>query len=198
MILQFELTNVVRNSSRLDPVRLDELNGLELNKQINDPQQINELVRKVHELAKQRYPKDIQKLDLTDDHIKRILKLGGGRLSYLEDLFNVNHSFLWVLPSDINVKIPENWNTERLVETLESIDEFDVKQVATTLREFCKKNDVKFKNLMQTMRALLSGLPDGPTVPEMSEMLGKKTTIERIRRFDSIAKTKTQKMKQTK
>lgn len=42
-------------------------------------------------------------------------------------------------------------------------------------------NNVKFPELMKTLRAVLSGLNEGPGVAEMMHLLGKDQSLERIK-----------------
>lgn len=96
----FDLNLIKRNSSRLNPDLLSDLNRIELTKQIADPEKCEELIKQVRALVKEKYPMNADQLDLDDDHILNVLKWGSAasRISSLNDLTDESLSFLWVLP----------------------------------------------------------------------------------------------------
>lgn len=54
--MQFDINKINVNSSRLNPDLLDECNRLEINKQLQDPQQVKELITEVKTLVIKEYP----------------------------------------------------------------------------------------------------------------------------------------------
>lgn len=99
LIKKFDIKRINSNSSRLNPDLLDDLNQLQLSKCLEDPKNCAELIEKVREMIKEKYPLSAKELDLDDDHIYNILKWSVKRISTIDELIGENLSFLWVLPT---------------------------------------------------------------------------------------------------
>lgn len=187
---QFDLKRINTHSSRLSADLLEECNRLEIDVQINDPVCAQEMVRRVQEIIRKTFPKEAASLDLDDSHILKVLKQWAScRLSSLQQLVEKDFQFLWILPDVNDVKIDASVNLDKLIELLQQT-EFNEDELPSVLRKFSKEHNIAIKTLMMTMRALLSGRKDGPAVHEMMAILGKKTTIERLQRLKSKAKSK--------
>lgn len=155
---------------------------------MKNPDTRSRLVEEIKEVVTQKYPNEAKNLDLGDEHILKLLDFLSGRISYASDVVDVNLAFLWVLPSLDAKTVAENFDADKLIKALENVD-FEHDKILQALRDFSKNNDIKFKALMVSLRALLTGLPQGPKVAEMMEILGKETTFYRIRRVNHIDKT---------
>lgn len=95
---KFDINRVNLKSSRLNPDLLNDLNQLELMKQIENPEKCKVLVNEVRDLVKEKYPLSADQLDLDDDHILNVLKWGAKRIKSVHELADESLSFLWVLP----------------------------------------------------------------------------------------------------
>lgn len=100
------------------------------------------------------------------------------RLQSLQQLVEGELSFLWILPKIQDDNIQSEW-VGKLVTALETGD-FDKTQLSELLRDFSKENNLKFPKFMASLRTMLAGIKEGPAVADMMEILGKKTTIQRI------------------
>lgn len=122
----------------------------------------------------------INSLDLDDQHIRSVLNwsVSTERLQSLQQLVEGELSFLWILPNIHDDNIQSEW-VGKLVAALESGD-FDKTQLSSLLRDFSKENNLKFPKFMASLRSMLAGIKEGPGVADMMEILGKKTTIQRI------------------
>lgn len=98
LIKKFDIKRINSNSSRLNPDLLDDLNKLQLSKRLDDPEKCKELIEKVREMIKLKYPLNAEELDLDDEHINEILRWSVKRISTIDELIGENLSFLWVLP----------------------------------------------------------------------------------------------------
>lgn len=116
--MQFDINKINVNSSRLNPELLDECNRLEINRQLQDPQQVNELIAEVKTLVIKEYPDKYvtlfndmcwhfltffffyraDQLDLNDEHILSVLHWASTRIKSLQQLVSGDLLFLWVLP----------------------------------------------------------------------------------------------------
>lgn len=117
---------------------------------------------------------------MDDQHIRSVLNwsVNTERLQSLQQLVEGELSFLWILPKIQEDNITSEW-VEKLVNALETGD-FDKTQLSELLREFSKENNLKFPKFMASLRGMLAGIKEGPGVADMMEILGKKTTIQRI------------------
>lgn len=86
---------------------------------------------------------------------------------------------------------------EALIKVLETGD-FNKQHLSILLKDFSSKNNLKFPKFMKSLRAKLSGLPEGPGVAEMMEILGRKSTIQRIRKRVAIDKQDESKVEEKK
>lgn len=68
-----------------------------------------------------------------------------------------------------------------MVQLLDSTDNFQRDHLNELLKTFADDKQLKYKQFMKSMRMILSGLKEGPGVAEMIEILGKRSTIQRIR-----------------
>lgn len=116
------------------------------------------------------------------------------RITSIKQLVEGDLSFLWILPKIKDEHIGSEV-LEKLVTVLET-GEFDKTHLLDLLRDFSAENNLKFKTLMNLLRSTLSGMTEGPGVAEMMEILGRKGTIERIRRknIKDLAKKKNDKI----
>lgn len=100
LVQKFDINRINSNSSKLNPELLEDLNRLELSKQLEDPIKCQIVVQQVRDLVKEKYPMNANQLDLDDDHILNILRWGVNlaRISSINELAGEKLSFLWVLP----------------------------------------------------------------------------------------------------
>lgn len=94
----FNVDRINSNSSRLNPDLLEDLNKLEMSKQLEDEEKTKVLIERVRDLVKAKYPLDANQLDLDDDHILSVIKWGAKRISSINELAEEKLSFLWILP----------------------------------------------------------------------------------------------------
>lgn len=189
-LFQFDLKRVTNHSSRLKVDMLEECNRLEICAQIEDPAECPQLVKQVQEIVRQTFPKEADKLDLDENHIRHVLqRWANERLTSLQQLVDPKFYFLWILPDLKNLDVDANFDVDKLIEALERT-EFNEEQLQTVLNEFRKEHNLKTRPFMVTLRAVLSGLNDGPGVREIMSILGRKTTIDRLHRLKSKAKSK--------
>lgn len=64
---------------------------------------------------------------------------------------------------------------------LDSTENFQRDHLNDLLKVYADEKQLKYKQFMKSMRGILSGLKEGPGVAEMMEILGKRSTIQRIR-----------------
>lgn len=179
---RFSLSRVNAHSSRLNPILLNDLNQLEIRKRLEDPDQMKSLVDEVRLIVTKAYPEHAKSLDLDAAHIETILKWSSTRIHSLAELVDSRYAFLWVLPQRVVGK-SETITVELIEELAQALEskEFTKDFLQQILKDFSKAKKLSFGDLMKNLRATLSGLKEGPGVAEMMEILGKRSTIQRIR-----------------
>ncbi len=75
---------------------------------------------------------------------------------------------------------------KEVAEELEKVEPFDSKNIEVCLRGFAEKKGIKLKHIAQAIRVAISGKKVTPPLFEVMETLGKKRTIERIRRWGIV------------
>ncbi|EDW99617.1 probable glutamate--tRNA ligase, mitochondrial [Drosophila yakuba] len=177
---QFHIERVNSHPSRLNPELLDDLNRLEIVQRLSGNESQTKLVKLVQQLVKQAYPQQ-PNLDLAEDHILDVLHWSSKRLVLLQDLRSSKLSFLWVKPSDYQIKDLTAGQLAHLLQLINAIQNFHKDELNVKLKSFAQKENIKFPQMMKTLRAALSGLKEGPGVAEMMEILGKAVTLERLK-----------------
>ncbi|XP_001352579.3 probable glutamate--tRNA ligase, mitochondrial [Drosophila pseudoobscura] len=183
---QFEMERVNAHPSRLSPELLDDLNRLEIGQRLAEPESRLELVKQVQELVKKAYPEH-SNLDLAEAHIVDVLNWSSQRLTLLQDLTSSKLSFLWVKPSNFELKDLSLEQLISLITELDTLQDFQKDELNVKLKNFAKTEGLKFPLMMKTLRAALSGLKEGPGVAEMMEILGKSVALDRLR--EALPKT---------
>ncbi|XP_014229583.1 probable glutamate--tRNA ligase, mitochondrial [Trichogramma pretiosum] len=191
LIEQFDINRVNVHSSKLNPDKLLEFNRLEISNLLSNERNHKFLIERLVQLIKEAVPEKVShsSLQLDPEHIISTLKWAQNRINKLSDLVSADLKFLWVKPENNdnfkNLKYLES--IEVLSKKLENIDEnnFCQESLKNYLREFAKTNNVPFSDLMKTLRSLLSGLKEGPSVAEMMEILGRDATLNRLRKSAS-------------
>lgn len=122
-------------------------------------------------------------MDLREEHIRNGLKFASQNLNYLHELVEGDPAFLWTLPDLKKDYIQPNWMA-KLIAEFEQV-EFAKQPLVAMLRNFAKRENINFGQMMRTIRMLLSSNKDGYQVAEMLEILGKKSSILRLSRTNS-------------
>ncbi|XP_026324026.1 probable glutamate--tRNA ligase, mitochondrial [Hyposmocoma kahamanoa] len=175
---EFQIDKISSNPSRLNPDLLEECNRLEIKRQLKNPELSVQLVRKLQSLILETYPD--QKFNVTEDHVKTVLNWAVSRISRLEELVTNKFGFLWILPTNEDIELDKEL-LHKLINNLQRLETFDETSIKDNLKLFSKENNVKFPELMKMLRAVLSGLNEGPGVAEMMHLLGKDQALTRIK-----------------
>ncbi|CAN7996316.1 unnamed protein product [Ixodes hexagonus] len=185
MVAQFNPDELKGSSCRLDPERLVHLNRLHLCRSLDDPGKTLALAGELRRLLNQRQepvPGDA----LSDDDLLHVLQETKGRLTSLNDLLSPSMEFVWRSPPDEGGQLSaENRDALReLYDCLESIgrEKFDRNTLGVLLHDVSSDKGVKYSQMMQSLRKLLSGMQKGPGVAEMMALLGKERTLQRLQR----------------
>ncbi|XP_040151005.1 probable glutamate--tRNA ligase, mitochondrial [Anopheles arabiensis] len=184
LIRQFDLKKINANSSRLNPELLKHFNRAEIRYKLqHDSEAAERIVREVTEMVRKEFAKDVKNLQLNPEHVRDVLSWSLPRIDSLQDLVKSKLSFLWVLPKPTKQQIIDADILAVLAKNLAAeaeVPEFNKSELSRFIKSFAERNHVAFEKLMKALRSGLSGLQEGPSVPEMMEILGREKTVERI------------------
>lgn len=110
-----------------------------------------------------------------------MLNWAAQRLNLIQDLTSSKLSFLWVKPSQFELKDLTPDQLQQLKQQLAVLSEFEKDTLNEILKNYADKHQIKFPLMMKTLRGALSGLKEGPGVAEMMEILGKSVVLERLK-----------------
>ncbi|KAF2903350.1 hypothetical protein ILUMI_02835 [Ignelater luminosus] len=186
MYFQFDVKKINSHSGKLMPERLQEFNRLEIERQLKNDADLKLLVIKVQNIIKEKFPDRISdnSLKLDEEYIKSILLWSSNRIDRLSDVVSNQLAFLWISPTiNKNKNVDDLLIIEKLKERLKLQEDLTKEKLKPFLKSFSQQNNVKFSNLMQLVRSILSGLKEGPSVAEMIEILGKENTLLRLQTY---------------
>lgn len=186
MVSQFNPDELKGSSCRLDPERLVQLNRLHLRRCLDDPEKTPNLAGDLRRLLDQRQ-EPVSSDFLSDDDLVRVLRETAGRLTSLKDLLDPSMDFVWRSPSLVEEDLPSIENRDALQDLCShlesvSVDKFNRETLGVLLHNAASDRGIKYSQLMQSLRKLLSGLQKGPGVAEMMTLLGKERTLQRLRK----------------
>ncbi|XP_014279466.1 nondiscriminating glutamyl-tRNA synthetase EARS2, mitochondrial isoform X2 [Halyomorpha halys] len=183
LISEFDLRKLNTNSGKLPNDRLGEFNRLEITRQSKDENEVIALVNEIKSIVTRTFQDrfNFEDLDISDEHVKSILLWSLPRIHYLNDLVSKNMEFLWVRPNLKNIKTDLDPAILNMLESELVLIDFSKEKIQHLLKLFSKENNIVFRDLMGFLRMSLSGLKQGPGVAEMMEILGKASSLKRLK-----------------
>ncbi|XP_050595217.1 probable glutamate--tRNA ligase, mitochondrial isoform X5 [Bombus affinis] len=192
LIKQFNISKIKVSSNKLSPPKLLEFNRIEISKLLANEKNNAFLIERIKTLVIEAFPnrQTDRNLQLDDNHIISVLKWAQHRISKLSDLVSPKLAFLWHIPTTslddtmLGCKLDAlKIISMKLIEI--EIQNFNKEWINRYLREFANEHEISYPTLMKALRFVLSGLKEGPPVFEMMEILGKDSTVLRIKRYIS-------------
>ncbi|KAK1132135.1 hypothetical protein K0M31_016268 [Melipona bicolor] len=188
LIKQFDISKIKVSSNKLSPPKLLEFNRIEIAKLLANEKNNKFLIERIIKLVTEAFPnrETNGSLHLDENHIISVLKWAQNRITKLSDLVSSKLHFLWIMPTTaLNDAHLEYLDTLKIIsmkldET--EIQNFNKEWINKYLKEFAKEHGISYPTLMKVLRFVLSDLKDGPPVAEMIEILGKDSTLLRIKR----------------
>ncbi|MDG1154061.1 MAG: glutamate--tRNA ligase [Alphaproteobacteria bacterium] len=179
----FDLKNVGKSPSRMDFKKLENLNASYI-KQMDNQELLNIIIPmfgKIDDIAIKRIEKGI-------DSIK-------SRATTVNDFttlcdFYVNRPSFPLSDEKTQKLIKQNSPDilENVANVIKDIDEWSEQNIENTIKLFIEKNNFKFAEVAQPIRATISGTTKSPGIFEIINILGKQETIERLTK---LSKNKT-------
>ncbi|KAF4521242.1 hypothetical protein B566_EDAN008443 [Ephemera danica] len=138
---------------------------------------------------------------LHPDHVLKVLQWSQSRIDRLKDLVQPNLAFLWLLPRQEILADTEllPGMLQKVCDVLETTETFTAQHLKPELRSLATELGIPFSKLMKILRGTISGLKasmEGPGVAEMMEILGKESTLSRIKSAEHISRSASEKNEQ--
>ena len=124
--------------------------------------------------------------DIDVNYVAMVVEQIKERASFTKDLWNLSH-FFFVAPTEYDEKARKKALKEgtgdilnKLVEIIESVDNYSVESLQTAIKGWITENEIGFGKVMQPLRFALAGALSGPDLFMIMFMIGKQETIKRI------------------
>ena len=127
------------------------------------------------------------------EYITRVVKLVKSRINFVAELWD-QAKFFFADPEDYDPKaVKKRWTTgmpdtmRALVSLLETQPIFDGVALEPVVMQWIKDNELHMGNVMNAFRLAVVGQCTGPHMFEITDVLGRETTLRRLRRaIDNI------------
>ena len=189
LIESFDLARVSKSDAVFDRAKLDWLNGQHIRRADDD---------RLTDALAGYWKDDPPGFDLEPDaeRVARVVPLARERLKTLQDAAPlVKFVFSEQIPTEPAQIIQRRMDAERTILVLEAardglaiLDDFRAQPIEDLLRPMAKTLDVKVGQLLGSLRAAVTGQKVSPPIFESLEVLGRETTLSRIR--DAVAALK--------
>lgn len=175
LIKEFTLERVGKSGSRFDPDKTHWFNHQYM------------LMKPAAEIA-ELYKSDLDKrgIDYSKFDILRITELMKERVAFVHDLWNET-SFFFETPTEYDEKFKKKSCKEDTPETMKTLrnilagcDKFDAVTTEEAVKQWIEKEEIGFGKVMSPFRLAIVGAGKGPSVFEMTEIIGKDETLKRI------------------
>ncbi|CAI6351990.1 unnamed protein product [Macrosiphum euphorbiae] len=183
LISKFDISLINSNSCQVPLDKLGYFNQAQLKIELNTDLGRKRTTGELKNILKNTFSNDKSvELDLSENHLNKILKWSINRITNINELIHENYKFIWLKPSESAIKSMD-YDIDiviKLKHHLINIDDFTIDNLGTVLKEFSKSNNIVYSNLMKMLRNIISGLKQGPGVSEIMVILGKEEVIARL------------------
>ncbi len=168
----FSIKGIGKSPSRFDPVKLESLNSYYF-KQLNNDQILNILLSKYSQYDRDKL---IQLIDLFKNRAENINDIEEG-ISYMcnKKIEYTNDALKLINSADNKLML----NT---ISELEKINFWDANNIEKVIKDKVKKNNIKIYNIAGPIRSSVTGKTFSPSIFLVLEKLGKKVSIERLKK----------------
>lgn len=174
----FNIDSLGKSPSKLDFAKMNSLNAHYLRMLDNDS-----LTSKTVEILKQNYK-------VSEKEVGYIKQAMQSLLVRSETLLNLARlAQIYLVDSPITYEedakeIIENCDKDlikQVIENLSKLEQFDKESVQNKFKEIAGANGLKLNELMEPIRALITGMTASPSVFEIAEILGKENILKRLK-----------------
>ncbi len=149
-----------------------------------------------HELAERFIPTLEEKgITVSTEKVARIIGLVKERVHFEKELWEQS-SFFFEAPTTYDEKtVRKRWKEEtpqqmqQLIEVYESMDNFSATYQETVVKKWINDNGLNMGGIMNALRLAIVGEPKGPGMFLITELIGKKETLNRLQQaIDTISR----------
>ena len=126
--------------------------------------------------------------DFSDEYIAAVVGLVKSRINFVGDLWD-HARFFFAAPTEYDPKaVKKRWSAEmpaimlQLVELLEKTPDFGSKSLEPEVMAWIESNGYHMGNVMNAFRLAVVGECKGPHMFDITDLIGREETIERIRK----------------
>ena len=172
-IKYFSLKNIGKSPSKLDFERIKSLNEFYI-KNLNESVLIENLIIYIKTYKKKLDGKII-------DNITSNINILKNKAKTLEDIYN-NSNFIYDFKKKLDVINDKNKTIiNQFYSELVKLKSYDEEKISQINQDIIKKNNIKFKDLGQPLRLILTGSDQAPSIKDIIKILGISETINRIK-----------------
>ena len=168
----FSLERVGKSGAKFDPVKTKWFNEQYLKRKSNE------------ELASLLKP--MIDFDVEDEYLAKVSELLKERAVFVKDM--TEDDFYFVAPTNFDEKtIKKKWkeNTPSIIEAMitkfEGIEDFSAENVELAFKEYLSDNEIGMGAVLPNFRVLVTGKGMGPSMFQISAILGKEETLSRLK-----------------
>ena len=172
-IKYFSLKNIGKSPSKLDFERIKSLNEFYI-KNLNENILIENLITYIKTYKKKLNDKIINNITSNINILKNKAKT-------LEDIYN-NSNFIYDFQKKLDVINDKNKTiVNEFYSELVKLKSYDEEKISQINQDIIKNNNIKFKDLGQPLRLILTGSDKAPSIKDIIKILGISETINRIK-----------------
>ena len=172
-IKYFSLKNIGKSPSKLDFERIKSLNEFYI-KNLNENILIENLITYIKTYKKKLDDKII-------DNISRNINILKNKAKTLEDIYN-NSNFIYDFQKKLDVINDKNKTiVNEFYSEIIKLKSYDEEKISQINQDIIKNNNIKFKDLGQPLRLILTGSDKAPSIKDIIKILGISETINRIK-----------------
>ena len=172
-IKYFSLKNIGKSPSKLDFERIKSLNEFYI-KNLNENILIENLITYIKTYKKKLDDKII-------DNITSNINILKNKAKTLEDIYN-NSNFIYDFQKKLDVINDKNKTiVNEFYSELVKLKSYNEEKISQINQDIIKNNNIKFKDLGQPLRLILTGSNQAPSIKDIIKILGISETINRIK-----------------
>jgi glutamyl-tRNA synthetase len=133
-------------------------------------------------------------IEAADEHVAKVCSLIKEKTQFTAEFWDFGYYFFQKPESYDEKVIQKRWNENAakffpaLSDALEALSDWKAETIEATFKSTAESLEINPGHVMQLFRVLLSGQGGGPVLFEMTELLGQKEVVERLR--EGVAKLK--------
>ena len=131
---------------------------------------------------------DEKEIDVSKEYTHKVIGLVKNRVHLIEDFWDQG-SFFFIAPTSYDAKtVKKRWKEEtpqqltELIELIETLNDFSSQNQEQEIKQWINLKQYHLGNIMNAFRLALVGEPKGPHIFDITALIGKEETINRLKR----------------